>query len=187
MFLLTISFFDNNQTLFHQFLVHNNVFPLRLLVYRNGSSDGEFDSLQEREIAPMRAGLMEALKETNCDDIFMVPITYVVCQTQHSICVTPTMRNDNPSENVWSGTCVDDPVIMDYRDGQSLATRNVDRNLPENSKLQLFEDVEEHGYDFILTSHGGLKGTSKVSKGKIMILMLKKVQNLNRLPLCLYY
>ena len=140
-------------------------------MYRNGSSDGELDSIQEREIEPMRSGLFEALKEaqnnSGTNDMFAIPITYVVCQTQHSICVTPTMRNDNPSENVWSGTCVDDPSIMDYRDGQLFATKNVDRNLPEKSKLQLFENVHEYGYDFILTSHGGLKGTSKVSEGKL--------------------
>jgi len=85
-----------------------------------------------------------------------------VCQTQHSICVTPQLDNFNSKQNVWSGTCVDDPKIMDYRDGQLLATKDVDRTLPSNSKMTLFEDVREFGYDFILTSHGGLKGTSKV-------------------------
>ena len=37
---------------------------------------------------------------------------------------------------------------------------------------QLFENVEEYGYDFILTSHGGLKGTSKVSLYNTMIVTL---------------
>lgn len=144
----------------HQFLVHNETFPQRVLIYRNGSSDGDFDKIREREIEPMRLGLLEAIREESAEN-WCPPITYVVCQTQHSICMTPRMGHEDVN-NVWSGTCVDDVEIMDYQDGQLIATKGIDRNSPPSQKLTLFEDVEENGYDFILTSHGGLKGTSKV-------------------------
>jgi len=143
------------------------------LVYRNGSSDGDFDHIREKEIEPMRLALRDEMKKRNpnfhCDVscksgcIHCTPlITYVVCQTQHMLCMTPEMDHSNQNQNVWSGTCVDDPDIMDYRDGQLVATKDVDRSKPTNTGMILYEDVREFGYDFILTAHGGLKGTSKV-------------------------
>ena len=77
----------------------------------------------------MRKGLCEILKQTKGDEFkcplscqsgclhCTPPITYVVCQTQHSIVVVPKDQNLAPkaNRNVPSGTCVDEQTIMDYR------------------------------------------------------------------------
>lgn len=164
--------------LYLHFYVHTGKVPDRVLVYRNGASDGTFDDIRNYEVNAMRLGLYEVMKETknefNCPISCKSgclhctpPITYVVSQTQHSICVVP--KDLTQQKNVFSGTCIDDPVIMDYRDGRLMATKDIDRTRHSNSRMELFENVDERGYDFILTSHGGLKGTSKVSLQTIVL------------------
>ena len=53
------------------------MFPQRVLIYRNGASDGEFDSIRDREVIAMRKGLREILKRTKGDG-FECPLS---CQS----------------------------------------------------------------------------------------------------------
>ena len=173
-----------SQTLYLHFLVHNEVFPERVLLYRNGASDGDFKKFKNDEIPYMRKALYEIMRQTKKDFKCPVscssgclfctpPITYIVCQTQHSICVVPSSVNQTGKKNVLSGTCVDDPRIIDYQDGLLLATKDIRAHYGKH-KGMIFEDINENGYDFILTSHGGLKGTSKVSLSYMLSFTLVK-------------
>merc|ERR1712232_985452 len=88
--------------------------------------------------------------------VFCTPlITYVVCQSQHTIRIVPNYRPSNPRDkNVPSGTVVDE-TIMDYKDG-AMATDMVVKEGPREAAITLFEDVGGLGYDFLLTAQGGL-------------------------------
>lgn len=108
--------------------------PKRAVVFRNGFS--EFDYYLT-EIDAIREGLNAELAPS-----FEIPITYVLGVSQHSIRVVPTETPQNHRhKNVHSGTCVDYKFPM-----------------------QVVEPVgrePQQMVDFLLTAHGGLKGTSK--------------------------
>jgi len=166
------------KSLYIQFEQHTGCKPMRLLLYRDGASEGEFDRLIAREIAAVRLALYE-LKEQDalskgetftCPNekwckkngcIFCtIPITFVVSQSQHSIRIVPRDEPGGRDKNVPSGTCVDH-TIMDVKDSQNIATNQVPKQAPPGATIELFEDANSNGYDFLLTSQGGLKGTSK--------------------------
>jgi hypothetical protein len=77
---------------------------------------------------------------------------------QHNIKICPATAGDSFKNNVPSGTCVDHTIVH-FTD---LSLSDDDRNSPCLSE-RLFPNVDEQpsSFDFILTAHGGLKGTSK--------------------------
>jgi hypothetical protein len=63
--------------------------------------------------------------------------------------------------NVPSGTCVDHTVTS-YLDGQDCVTPWPASFTPSPEfQLQVFEQRNSSGFDFLLTAQGGRKGTSK--------------------------
>jgi len=147
------------KTLYHHFNEHSNCSPLRVLVYRDGSSEGEFESILSHEVASIREALYELNSEKpefSCPNaekckgkgcIFCTPpITFVISQSQHSIRIVPKVEPFSRDKNVPSGTCVDS-VIMDMKDGMNFAVRKVPREpVPGCNNLTLFEDKNEVGY-----------------------------------------
>jgi len=159
---------DLIKNLANQFVAHVGMKPTRMLVYRDSVSEGQFSKIIEEEVASMREALAEMNGDVSCSNncerkgcTFCTPlITYVVCQSQHSIRIVPKLPPRNPRDkNVPSGTVVDE-TIMDYKDG-AMATEMVVKEGPREATITLFEDVSGLGYDFLLTAQGGLKGTSK--------------------------
>ena len=69
-----------------------------------------------------------------------------------------------PQNDAWGIFTPQGKILVNYSDDK--------RMIKSGDEDQLFENVEEYGYDFILTSHGGLKGTSKVSLYNTMIVTL---------------
>jgi hypothetical protein len=124
---------------------HTKKFPKQALVFRDGSSEGNFPALEEVEISNVRRGLEDAWNERHKDvsspPTFEPPkLTYVVCVNQHNVQVCPSRDNGvgRAVQNVPSGTCVTG-VIMPNQETQ----------------------IGVHSNDFLLTAQGGLKGTSK--------------------------
>jgi len=162
--------------LYYHFVQHNNIKPNRLLVYRDGVSEGEFDRVMQYEVSAIRQALYninvdeararnepyECENKSNCKArgcIFCtMPITFVVSQSQHSIRIVPGQEPYGRDKNVPSGTCVDH-TIMDMRENN--VNKDVPREKPPGAKIDLYEDASSTGFDFLLTSQGGLKGTSK--------------------------
>jgi eukaryotic translation initiation factor 2C len=153
--------------------------PKRIIIFRNGSSEGNFDALLTTEVASIRAAFAMLRRDHEMDECrnecegkgcaFCTPIiTYIVALSQHNIRMVPKNfiphgKQGNP-RNVLSGTCVDN-TINTYWDDNGFAVEPAgekERILSQNvtSPVQLFEDVKG-GFDFLLTAHGGLKGTSK--------------------------
>jgi hypothetical protein len=87
-----------------------------------------------------------------------------VALSQHNIRIVPAqemMTKRNTVLNVPSGTCLDHTVTP-FLDGLNLSAP-----LPENDRIPddpiplVFSNPTSSGFDFLLTAHGGLKGTSK--------------------------
>lgn len=155
------------------------------MVYRNGSSEGNFDAIAGEEFRAMRRAFFDLRvdwhKHNNPDvttptlepcpngcqnngcTFCCPPITLIVAITQHNIRIVPEVAIEKPGRgrswyNVPSGTCVDH-TISSYLDGENTAV-----SWPEDGRLepmQIFENRDSKGFDFALTAHGGLKGTSK--------------------------
>lgn len=166
-----------DQALAIQYIMHNKVKPKRVVVYRNGSSEGNFDQVIASEVGSLRKAFQELLGtcashvgnerscSNNCGDgcTFCTPIiTYIVALSQHNIRVVPAKpehTRKNNLLNVPSGTCVDH-TITSYMDGQNMAVEwpTAPSRDPD---VRIFEQRESSGFDFLLTAQGGLKGTSK--------------------------
>jgi len=157
---------DLVKTMIMQFQIYNNgMFPSRILMYRDGVSEGSFDRVRKIEIQSIRTACRELQGCSSCEACisgcaFCCPqITFVVCMTQHRVRVVPAAPNSNPRDkNVPSGTCVDN-TIMD-------ANNNIPKSTPESNlpkRLRKFDEPagDCNGCDFLLTAQGGLKGTSK--------------------------
>jgi ribosomal protein S17 len=131
------------KTLTIHFCASGGEFPKRVLVFRDGQSEGNFPEIRSDEIDNISQAL-EDVWETVRDvvpgnQIFQSPkVSYVICLNQHNIQVVPSIASRAVNKNVPSGTCVDN-VIMPF------------------AKMGLAEDP----LSFLLTAQGGLKGTSK--------------------------
>jgi hypothetical protein len=83
--------------------------------------------------------------------------------TQHNIRIVPAekVKGKRGILNVPSGTCLDHTVTS-FLDGQNRAAVWPDISSPMDSpQPQIFSNRDADGFDFLLTAHGGLKGTSK--------------------------
>jgi len=115
------------------------------VVYRDGGSEGSFESIREVEVDAVLLGLTQTFhaipgccsnRESTdgvCKDC-RLPLTFVVSQTDHNTCLVPS-DGSSGIKNVPSGTVVDASITTH----SSMSGSN----------------------DFFLTAHGGLKGTSK--------------------------
>ena len=132
-----------------QYRIYNKGnFPQRLLIYRDGVSEGSFERVRRIEVGAIRAACQDL------DPSSYPMITFVVCMTKHKVRVVPHIRREGRDKNVSSGTCVDNTIM----DANNVLKRSEMKDLPP--ELRRF-DVPDGGYDFLLTAQGGLKGTSK--------------------------
>uniref|UniRef100_A0A061QLI6 Putative argonaute n=1 Tax=Cupiennius salei TaxID=6928 RepID=A0A061QLI6_CUPSA len=87
--------------------------PVKIIVFRDGVSDGQFQHALDYEVG----GLQEA-----CNELFqkILPITYLIVQKHHQTRLFPARPNQGVGKNlnVPPGTCVDKdithPVYFDY-------------------------------------------------------------------------
>jgi hypothetical protein len=148
--------------------MHTGKLPKRVLVFRDGSSEGNFQELVEHELVNVRKGIYEVMEklfkdrvdcaEWRCPDCpdcgssscarCAPKITFTVCVNDHNVRVVPYKSSDGPNKNVWSGTCID-KEIMPLKWS------------PDKEKVELYESQDQAHKDFLLTAHGGVKGTSK--------------------------
>ena len=135
-------------------------------MYRDGVSEGSLERVKLREVRTIRRAYLEFLQDGRsrecCDNAgcpaCCPPITFVACLMQHNIKICPATSADAVKNNVPSGTCVDHTIVhfteLTLSDDKEKSVNMDDRRFP------LTENVPS-SFDFILTAHGGLKGTSK--------------------------
>lgn len=79
--------------------------PERLLVYRDGVSEGQFKQVLDAEVSAIRAGC------ASLDPNYKPGITFVVCQKRHHTRFFPaTPAGADRSGNLSAGFCVDTDV-----------------------------------------------------------------------------
>lgn len=160
------------QSLLVQFYLHNDqIYPTRLLVYRDGVNEGSFNRVRKYEIESIREGYLNFVQankgsrptctnECRSGCVFCCPpITLVACMTRSNVKIVPANPREGNKNNVWSGTCVD-ATLIDKVDSLSLDNSPIDGKNAVMEPL-LYSEPGGGGYDFLLTAQGGLKGTSK--------------------------
>jgi eukaryotic translation initiation factor 2C len=89
-----------------RFYQHVSKYPLRLIVFRDGVSEGQFDTIFHREIRAIKAACQEIGQE------YAPPITFIVTQKRHRIRMFPERGGPTDrSGNVLPGTVIDDQIV----------------------------------------------------------------------------
>ncbi|KAH9066792.1 Piwi-domain-containing protein [Lactarius vividus] len=128
---------DMFYTALRYFLHINRVCPKRVIFYRDGVSDGEFQTVEEVEIKALSDAWnrFAELPETGIPKGFPVPLLFIVVGKRHHLRffqgAGPNIRDK--TGNIYGGLVVDKEV------------------------------ANPHKMDFYLQSHPGLKGTSRPS------------------------
>jgi len=169
---------DIVKTLIMQYRIYNRgVCPDRILLYRDGVSEGSFDRVLKFEVEAIRTACREINNSEAGIDWSCPQITFVVCMTKHRVRVVPHEKRGGKDKNVPSGTCVDN-TIMD--------ANNILKRSPTTTDLppgcQRF-NVPDGGCDFLLTAQGGLKGTSKPIYYRVILNENAELGKRNATPL----
>mmetsp|Transcript_2889 Transcript_2889/g.6223 ORF Transcript_2889/g.6223 Transcript_2889/m.6223 type:complete len:791 (-) Transcript_2889:680-3052(-) len=159
---------DIIKTLAIHFYNHIRELPQRLLFIRDGLSEGNLDRIFQHEMKYIRSALADFFREQRggaCPDpecigargcprcASTVPITYVLCQSQHNVRVVPADERNAIKNNVFSGTCIGGTQLK-MLSGTVAASSSKDQEQEQEQ-----QEEQQAGLDnFILTSHGGLKG-----------------------------
>mmetsp|Transcript_13918 Transcript_13918/g.25407 ORF Transcript_13918/g.25407 Transcript_13918/m.25407 type:complete len:806 (-) Transcript_13918:62-2479(-) len=155
---------DIFQESLRQYCNDNGFNPKRILVYRDGMSDGNFTRADD-EIASIR----KVFQDPNCKCkagcvCCNPPITYIICQSQHHVRMVPSNESQGfgsrGGTNVHAGTVLDH-TIMQLGTKLRIADDDVESIRESNGDKVIFGTNDGASDDFFLTAHGGLKGTSK--------------------------
>ena len=85
------------------FRQHNNVFPSRIVVFREGISGGQFAQCIETEV--------KSINEACAERQFNAPVTFFSVQKRHHIRFFPIDGNKDRSENCLPGTVVSTEIV----------------------------------------------------------------------------
>lgn len=110
---------------------NKETWPKRILVYRDGVSDSQYDEVLQKELVGIKAA---CAKKTNVE----VPVTLVIVAKRHHIRLYPTTATQS------------DKYFNSKRFGNPLPGTVVDRGV-----------TMETGWDFYLQAHDCLQGTAK--------------------------
>jgi eukaryotic translation initiation factor 2C len=114
------------------FYAKNGFFPQKLLVYRDGVSDGQFAAVLNDEVNGIKDECARIGRDYEIPGGYSPPLTFVILQKRHHTRFFP-LKDD---EKDISGNCLAGTVI------------DADVTSPEN-------------YDFYMFSHNGIQGTSR--------------------------
>lgn len=128
---------------------NGGVSPRKIIVYRDGVSESQFDKVLERELAAYKEALM--LHGFGPDD---VQISIIVCQKRHQTRLVyqadPSIDGTGDYVNPCVGLCVDGRSFV----GENKKRKDVDKDC-----------INTAGWnEFYLNSHAAVLGTSKPCK-----------------------
>ena len=113
--------------------------PERLIMFRDGVSEGQFLTVLAKELMAIR----EACKELEAD--YEPPVTYLVVQKRHHTRFFPADNNKYRNGNALAGTVIDQVMLKPP--------------IPICNHIQGINHPTEG--DFYLLSHEGIQGTSR--------------------------
>ncbi|KAI3632979.1 hypothetical protein MIR68_009054 [Amoeboaphelidium protococcarum] len=101
------------KTLLRRFFSAGGVKPERLIIFRDGVSEGQFGLVFKKEVQAIQSACFEL------DPNYKPPVTFIITQKRHHIRLFPAGRNEGDrSGNVMPGTVVDSeichPVEYDF-------------------------------------------------------------------------
>jgi len=130
------SMVENAVTNFHmfwKFMRGRNVVPSRIIFYRDGVSEGQFDEVGRKEVNEVKACVAQIWKNKSLPGS-PPKITFIIVAKKHHVRFFPRDNRDaDRSGNCPAGMVVDQEIVSPV------------------------------DYDFYLQSHGGLLGTSRPS------------------------
>ena len=171
-----------------QYYSVNKVLPKRMLIYREGISEGTFDNVVSQEIDSIRKGYRRFTNEvlgleSHCSctagcNLCCPLITFVACMLNTNIKIVPEFpENDGVCRdkygkgvfNVPSGSCIDD-VIVDEPPKNVYGEIHKERmKLNNPNSVTCFSEPGSNGFDFILVAHGSGLGTSKPVHYRVLL------------------
>lgn len=87
--------------------------PKKLIIFRDGVSDGEFEAVLEKEFKAAKGALEDI---TGAPD--QCKLTYIVCAKNHRLRFSPDASSQDRSGNAPAGTVIDskigDPLLFDF-------------------------------------------------------------------------
>ncbi|KAF9072924.1 Piwi domain-containing protein [Rhodocollybia butyracea] len=113
---------------------HNGNGVARIVFFRDGISEGEFESVSRHEIAAIKSGVAEVLRQKGVSETYMPQLTYVIVGKRHHVTFYPELGTD---ANDGRGNCIAG-FVNDSSDFSNPSTE-----------------------DFYLQSHGAIQGTSR--------------------------
>jgi eukaryotic translation initiation factor 2C len=175
---------DLTTSILAQYYSVNKHVPKRMIIYREGVSEGSFDNVVCLEIDSIRKGYNQFATEVlgsnhycSCTagcNLCCPLITFVACMLNTNIKIVP----ENPEVdgvrgkgvfNVPSGSCIDD-VIIDSPPENVYGEIDKDRmRLNNPNKVTCFSEPGSDGFDFILVAHGSGLGTSKPVHYRVLL------------------
>lgn len=99
-------FGDICRDLVDSYALHNNVKPTKLVVFRDGVSEGQFGMVLAEELFD--------LKKAIYDDEYKPSITLIVAQKRHQTRLFPVNASGGVSGNVPPGTVVDSKIVHPF-------------------------------------------------------------------------
>lgn len=131
------------------FKTKNNALPQRILFFRDGVSEGQFETVRDDELPKVRAAF--AVFKEKDGKPFDPKLTILIAGKRHHTRFFPTKNEDSDKGNCKPGTVVD-------RGGKCLWILLLP-NEPLMDILILVTSVYDH--DFFLQAHAGLQGTTR--------------------------
>lgn len=106
-----------------QFFIHNSRFPARIIVFRDGVSDGQFDAVLVHEVAALKeaVGVVAALRADTDALAGWVPETaYVIAKKRHGLRMHPTdpreaIQKGPGKGNAKPGSVIDRDIVHAWR------------------------------------------------------------------------
>jgi eukaryotic translation initiation factor 2C len=96
--------------LFHSFRNIHGVFPRRVIIYRDGVSEGQFGEVVYQEVVKIKKAFRSI-----CPEGEMPTMTYIIVTKRHHVRFTPVNQQDGDRKgNVLAGTVVDSGLSHPY-------------------------------------------------------------------------
>lgn len=122
------------------FLIRNSTLPERIIVYRDGVSEGQFQTVLDSELASINAAadFINAQRKKQGHVPWNPKVTFIVVQKRHHTRFFFNSRDSDRNGNALPGTVIDTGVVS-----------------PDT-------------FEFYLYSHPGLQGTSRPTKYQVL-------------------
>jgi len=102
------SVFEAACTVFQRFLTNRKTEPQRVIVYRGGCSDGEFDYVKEYEVPVLREAIREVFKKN--PKLILISVNKIH-NARFTYDTVPMPQGNAKEQNIQSGAVIDSKVV----------------------------------------------------------------------------